>query len=117
MTAEMSDSAKTELRALIVSKLLTAGSIVSLNPRYYTGWEDYEDTYHIQDKCSVEIPPETKLEENYVHEFMGTFYEGDTNVAVVEMKGISCHCGRVTDRTLRWKGTVGEFIFTLLNDL
>ena len=116
MSAEMSDSAKAELRALIVSKILTAGSVVSLTPHYYTGWEDYEDTYHLEE-CGAEVATDTKLEENYVHEFMGTFYEGDTSVAVVELNGVSCKCGQVDNRTIRWKGSIGEFMFTLLNDL
>ena len=116
MAAEMSDSAKAELRALIVSKLMANGDVVSLDPTYYGGWESYGDTVHLQE-CGGTANPETKLEETYVREFMGTFYEGDTSVAVVELKGVSCNCGKLADRTIRWKGNVGEFIFTILNDL
>lgn len=116
MAAEMSDSAKAELRALIVSKLMANGDVVSLDPTYYGGWESYGDTVHLQE-CGGKADPDTKLEETYVREFMGTFYEGDSSVAVVELKGVSCNCGNLTDRTIRLKSTIGEFIFTLLNDL
>ena len=79
----------------------------------YYGWEDYAGQCHVDpryDGCKWEVPEGSLLYEETYDQFQGTFYEGDTSEDGINVSGCRCACGKFTDVTLRWDGTLAELI-------
>lgn len=111
----MSKAATEELQNLMFRHVLENGSIVKKNPSYY-GWYDIEGTNHAA-KCRVILDKNPQLIESYVNEFQGTFYDGDTSKAVLDVDSVSCICGKIKKRVIRTEGTVGELMFSLFSNM
>lgn len=115
MSESMSKTATEELQNLMFRHVLAEGSIVRTNASYY-GWLDYDLTTHAEN-CRVILGKNPKLVEEYIGEFQGTFYDGDTTVAVLQVDGVSCVCGKIKNRMIRTTGNIGELMFSLFNNL
>lgn len=115
MTGTMSKAATEELQNLMFRHVLAEGEIVRPDASYY-GWTDYNMTMHAQ-SCRVILGKNPKLVETIIGEFQGTFYEGDTSVAVLQIDGVSCACGKIKNRMIRSTGSIGELMFSLFNNL
>lgn len=94
------------------------GTLVSINPSIY-GWEAFpwsDPTREHWDRCGMKpLTGEERAVEDSWDEFQGTFYEGDTTVHGVTVYGLSCNCGQLTDRSIRWRANmreVAEVVFT-----
>lgn len=111
----MSKAATEELQNLMFRHVLEHGDIVRVNPSYY-GWYDIEMTNHAA-SCRVILDKNPKLIESYIGEFQGTFYEGDTTKAMLDVESVSCVCGKIKKRTIRTEGTVGELMFSLFSNM
>lgn len=118
----MSPEVRAEYDKALIAAILKRGTMVSEDASIY-GWEDYD--YHFGPSwsraerrtphhlacvlVSIGRPVETRWDE-----FQGTFYEGDTSEHGVELPGITCECGKLEDRTLRWKASpqaIAEAVF------
>lgn len=116
----MSPEAQAEYNKALTAAVLKHGTMVSKDASSY-GWEDYEYHHgpnwsgrHKSHHVTCGWASVGKPEEDYWHEFQGTFYEGDTSVHGIVIKGLTCNCGRIQDREMRWQAsiqTVAEAIF------
>lgn len=114
----MSNDWRLGFKKAFIDVLLRDGHLLkdSESDRTY-GWEaDYtrEGQAKIRQISTGEIDYEaTTWEESTWHEFMGTFYEGDTRV-----KGIDLRIVLKTKEEFdwRWSGSVGDLITAVINE-
>lgn len=100
----MSDAVRAEYERVLARVIIKRGSVVVQTDGWY-GWVDYDATTHVS-KCGVAT--HGAPDEDTWYEFKGTFYEGDTSVHGMALSGVTCKCGRITDRSLRWQASVVE---------
>lgn len=115
----MRDELRKEMNGFIAEAVIRDGSTVSLTESYY-GWRDSDADFHIRGinektrkldskfACMWVEPLEPKLSEHYQYEFGDS--DNGNNMAVVDLEGVDCVCGKLTNRTIRYAGTLGEFI-------
>ena len=111
----MDDWVKEEYERILTAAILKNGSLVRNEGNTYYGWTDYEATTHIS-SCGAAKTGRI-VEDAYWYEFMGTFYEGDETVHGMEVHGVTCNCGRITDRVYRWSESPGEAIRIVLESV
>jgi len=108
-----------DYRAAMQNAVLHNGSFVRQDggqrSQYFGGWADYENDVwlmrHVRSgTCELTLG---SIRETQWTEFMGTFYEGDETQHGVEVD-VSCACGYVTNRTVRWESTLGGALRELL---
>jgi hypothetical protein len=104
--SSMSPEVRAEYNRALARAAAKNGSFVAPNASFY-GWMDWNAYEHMK-TCQVVVPDTAKAEEDTWDEFQGTFYEGDTTHTGVVVKGVSCRCGRYTNRDVRWAATVQE---------
>lgn len=114
--------------------LAREGTLVAFHdhPEYYFGaqpvsvygWLDAGGIEHTQeptkvfgnryygDGCSWVVPPGVVLREVTYSMFTDTF-SGNHDEVGVECSGASCACGKYTDVTLRWVGSLGDLMFAI----
>lgn len=85
------------------------------------GWQDFEAIKHRKGlepvaykyvpelECAWVCPENPEIEEDYISEFVHTFTDNN-DTAVINLFHVSCSCGKYTDRTIRYAGTIAEFI-------
>jgi hypothetical protein len=108
----MSPEIEKEYRAALARVVAAKGFVVKEHPSFYW-WIDYEASEHLglRDSgagCMVIVPVTARGREDEWEEFEGTFYEGDTTHHGATVDGISCACGLLTNRSLRWEASVHE---------
>lgn len=94
------------------------------------GWQDFETVWHIKGRstddkgmsfydpeiaCHWVVPENPEIEEDVVDEFADTFV-GNTETTVINLFHASCACGKYTDRTVRYAGSLSEFIPELFRE-
>lgn len=111
----MDSNVKQEYDALLTEIALKQGALMSPpNLRQY-GWID-GDYAHLS-SCGVRTWGAVR--ETEFQQFEGTFFEGERIRHAVDVSGVTCNCGFLTDREVRWEPTgglseVAEAVFTAL---
>jgi len=111
----MSDEVRAEYEAALARVVVRNGSIVRTNDTYY-GWNDYPAFQHIVggswgDKgpgCALVLPDGARAVEDEWSEFAGTFADGDNVKHGAIVRGVSCKCGQLTGRSVRWEANMHE---------
>ena len=84
----------------------------------FYGWRDYSTFEHVNKlgktpACKWVVPEGAELSEVTYSQFAGTFTDADQEVGV-NVSGAHCACGKYTDITLRWTGTVTDMLHSIL---
>lgn len=110
----MSPEAQVEYEKALTAATLKHGTMADRNASFY-GWQDFRYHHgevwsekHVPHHLACELINVGKPEEDYWHEFQGTFYEGDTAVHGIVLKGLTCACGEIQDREMRWTANMQE---------
>lgn len=99
----MSPEAQAEYERFLREAVLKRGALVSTGSTYY-GW--IADDWRHTSKCELTT---TKVPEEITYsEFAGTFATSDSTHHAVEVSGVSCKCGQLKDRKVRWDASVSE---------
>jgi hypothetical protein len=87
------------------------------------GWTDYEAERHIHapawretvhgDGCKWVVPEGAELVEQTYSQFTDTFSDNEQEVGI-NVSGCHCACGKYTDVTLRYVGTLSQVLHSLL---
>lgn len=110
----MSPEAQAQYDAALTVVTLKNGLVVRDHPSIYM-WTDYPLTEHVQSTgCALTATGTAK--ETIWDEFQGTFYDGDTSVHGLQVSGVSCACGQVVDRAMRWEATVSAVAESVFNE-
>lgn len=99
----MSPEVRREYEGALARVVIRCGNVVKSCHSIY-GWSDYDATMHLR-RCGVTshgVPVETEW-----YEFVGTF-DDNAEVHGVMLSSVTCTCGRLSRRSLRWAGTVHE---------
>lgn len=118
---------KNRLTRTVAETVARLGTAVAEHEDQY-GWKDHAAVHHRKGldpvaykyvpelECSWVCPDNPEIEEAYITEFVNTFTDND-DTAVINLFHVSCTCGKFTDRTLRYEGTIAGFIPQMfLND-
>lgn len=83
------------------------------------GWHDHEAWEHASNSrqgrsggCSWVVEPGVVLREVVYSMFTDTFHGNDDEVGV-ECSPVRCACGKYTDVTLRWVGSLGDLMHAI----
>lgn len=111
-----------DYRDRIRAFMLTHGEAVQFNLFREVspyGWEDSEINGHAhttqwyQAPCRWVIPEGALLTEERYSMFEGTFAENRDELGV-NVTGCRCACGKYTDVTLRWVGSLADILWAIL---
>jgi len=104
----------TELRERMIDALINHGSPRSDTPGTF-GWihEDWQAISRTVRDSTIDYAATSWTEVDW-HEFMGTFYEGDTRKVGIDVTVVMCNGDR---HVLRFAGTVGELIQAIVGDI
>lgn len=111
----MSNDWVERFREALARTIIQHGRVIAKDANFY-GWADFPATEHLRDygdNCPIvkhEVPTEDTWDE-----FEGTFHEGDTTRHGMQMK-ITCECGQIKGRYLRYEGNVGEMISDIITN-
>lgn len=106
----MSPEVRAEYEAALGCAAVTHGSVLKNEGRSQFSLYDYAATGHPA-TCETSV---TSVEEDVWHEFAGTFATtNDTRRHGVVASGVTCACGLLTNRTVRWEASVSEITETL----
>jgi len=95
----LSEEAQREYDEALRRATIRNGSVLATRERRF-GWQDFEATLHLG-QCGG--TSELNAQEDFWYEFAGTFAEaGDHEKHGVSLKGVSCQCGELSDREVRW---------------
>jgi hypothetical protein len=95
-------------------------TVVEVHEDIY-GWADNPATKHINgnfgrtQKCEIHALENATVEENYVAEFTDTINPANEQM-FIDIDHVSCACGQVSDRKVRYSGTFSEFLAEILKD-
>lgn len=82
------------------------------------GWTDFKADSHCSEysknKCSWVVPEGSVLTEHTYSMFTDTFHDNEDEVGL-EVDSVHCACGKYTEVTLRWVGSLGELMRTLVS--
>lgn len=106
----MSPEAEKRYHDLLRRVALKNGDIVRTDPSIY-GWLDYSATKHVR---SCTLSSIATPEEIVFQEFAGTFATSDYTRHAIEVNDVSCECGTIRDRALRWETTVADALKIVL---
>lgn len=125
----MSEPVDPQYVGTVAEAVARRGTGVSPRESIY-GWQDFDSLWHMKGRtrdaegnsfydpelaCHWVVPENPEIEEDIVDEFADTFV-GNTETAVINLFHASCACGKYTDRTVRYAGSLGEFIPELFRD-
>lgn len=108
------------LTRTIAETVARLGSAVALDEDQY-GWKDFEAIKHRKGlepvaykyvaelECPWICPEDPEIEEVYISEFLDTMTD-NSDTAMINLFHVDCACGKYTDRTIRYEGTIAEFI-------
>jgi hypothetical protein len=104
-------------RALIDAIVREGGVVRKDGGSFYGGWQDYEVTPDVRaeiERVGIDYAKTTWTESEW-HEFMGTFYEGDTRCVGIDAE-VSLKSSRKGGRgyTFRWQGSVSDLIIAVV---
>lgn len=112
----MDDAVQAEYDRLLARVVLKQGELVRKDESQY-GWHDYNDGW-VRDShhrtCEVTCK---RVQEVTWYEFQGTFYEGDESVHGVSAFGVTCACGKLKDREVRWSAAMQEVAQAVFEEL
>lgn len=111
----MNEEIQKEYDRLLIKLVLRHGDLVSERATTF-GWRDYAETFpndwygrtfveHLE-RCGIQSVG--SVQEEIWYEFQGTFYEGDNSVHGVAVFGLTCNCGKLTNRSVRWSARMQE---------
>lgn len=125
MRAEIEAEYKAKLREFVQEK----GRAVQFVEQRYSwsepddvstyGWTDYDAEKHIHpwdakdERCSWVVPEGATLTERTYSQFTDTFHSNENEVGI-NVAGCHCACGKYTDMTLRYVGSLTEVLHSLL---
>lgn len=114
----MTPEVEREYKRHLMTAALQHGELVATDASFY-GWRDYSEEEWVGRRphyraCAL---TGTSVHETSWGEFMGTFYDGDTTVHGVEVRGVSCACGRLKDRRVRWTAHPGDVAKAVFEEL
>lgn len=119
---------KREFKNLVVETVLEHGTAVSPTANEY-GWKDDDARCHIEGRntwraqregkpdpapCKWVPNEETTFKEENVYEFGDTF-NGNEGI-FINVSPVSCACGELKDRAIRYEGKTAEFIPLMFMD-
>lgn len=119
----MDDRMTAEYTATVAEAVARLGTGVGDRENIY-GWQDHEAIRHIKGydrdekgksfynpakACKWVVPADPEIEEDIISEFTDTF-NGNDDTAVINLFHVSCACGAYQNRTVRYAGTVEDFI-------
>jgi hypothetical protein len=111
---------KDRLTRTVAETVVRLGTPVADHEDQY-GWQDHEAIKHRKGldpeiykyvkelECPWVCPEDPEIEEDYISEFVHTFTD-NSDTAVINLFHVSCACGKYTDRTIRYEGTIVGFI-------
>ena len=112
---------KKQLKQAIIAAAFAKGvKVVEIHENIY-GWNDNSATKHINGnygraaKCELHALENATVEENYVSEFTDTLNPANEEM-FIDIDHVSCACGQVSDRKVRYSGTFSEFLAEMLKD-
>jgi hypothetical protein len=112
----MDERLEAEYKKILTAAIIKNGSLVKQDGGSQFGWADSNTEWGVglrgtRHTSSCGIAKTGRVEEYASwYEFMGTFYEGDNTVHGMEVHGVTCNCGLITDRVFRWSTSVSEAI-------
>lgn len=99
----MSPEAQAAYNAALTKVLFKHGVLVDSTPDIY-GWMDLDYEHAWECKLSTKnVPVEDRWDE-----FMGTFSDEDTTRHGIVIHGVSCACGKLQQRSIRWHARMQE---------
>src|SRR5687767_12929273 len=101
----MSPEVRAEYDRVLRAVVLRRGILVSEKPRSF-GWMDAD--YVHTSRCVV--TSDRTPDESEWSEFAGTFAESDATRRGIDVSGVSCACGELVDRVVRWEAGPSEMI-------
>lgn len=110
-----------EYKAKLREFMATKGTPAEINREAESDWDRVstygwisQDYQHIYDaKCSWVVPEGARLEEHTYSLFTDTFHGNDDEVGI-ETYPVHCACGKKTDVTLRYTGSLGDVIRSIV---
>ena len=115
----MSDDWKKGYKQALMNAFAREASIRS-DYRYYAraGGLDYQASAklaaHLKN-CNISVENSSMPEDSSWHEFMGTFYEGDTTIYGLDAN-ITCECNKFENVAMRMTGTFSELLQAVLRE-
>lgn len=116
----MDDRVKAEYEKVLSAAIIKNGSMVDNRPSQFA-WRDYDTEYdgpagvrHIY-SCGTVSVGEIKEDATW-WEFAGTFAD-DHYKHGMEVHGVTCNCGKITNRIYRWDAPVSEAIKIVLENV
>lgn len=100
-------------RAALALFILKRGEPIT-DPINYYGYMDYDAWRHIRE-CAWLMPDVPVIEEETFSQFENTFTDASQHQAVL-LRHVDCKCGLLTDRTVGYKGTLGDILTGILDD-
>lgn len=73
------------------------------------GWTDWTTLDHVENDCEWVVEPGVKLVERSYSQFTDTFHSNEDEIGI-NVSPVSCRCGRYTDQTLRYVGSLGDIL-------
>lgn len=101
----MSPDVEREYQNAIRQVVLKHGTPISLPGQGRWGWQDFEAGNHLW-QCGGRSDREVAEDDWY--EFVSMGGPGDGHTHGVSLPGVSCNCGHLTDRTVRWQAHPSE---------
>ena len=114
----LTDEQRTKMRDFIAKRAAKVQYDAMGNVSTY-GWSDYAAHVHTSqrerdgDHCLWVVPVGAVLQERVIRQFVDTFTGGADEVGL-EVEHCHCTCGRYTDVTLRWDGSLGDLLLATL---
>jgi hypothetical protein len=107
----MSPETQEEYDRALKTALIANGDVVESRPSTY-GWKDYDATEHLR---SCGGWSERPVEDDAWHEFIDS-YEGSAEKHGQSVSGVTCECGVLGGRTVRWdaqRDEIAEAVFEI----
>jgi len=114
---------QTEYEKILTAAILRHGALVRRDPSAF-GWAGGDEEYGLgwrnpRHSATCGIASTGRVDEDVTwHEFAGTFAEYNEGIKHgMEVHGVTCNCGKLTDRVFRWDASVGEAIKLVMVEL
>jgi hypothetical protein len=105
------DPVEDEYRKIMIDLVLQHGTLVDPFANLF-GWVD-ADYDHVRDCPTTALA----VEEDSWSEFAGTFAPDDNLIHGITAVGVTCVCGRLTNRRVRWAGRMQDIARAMFNEM